>query len=606
MASPYLKNQSTVEDDPLLAFLTSKDAPDAETLTQLGNEALQSGKVSPEQAQALARDIAGKVSTPGSPYNKLAKKALGGAAPKTPKNQQQILNAFPSMEPADKVPGMQTPVDPVNAKLAESAQANAANNQAQVMAQFSPPTAVAEGSGLEVKKKQDIKNVTGTKNVMDTKDVAQTTTGTKNTTGTTDQISQLQQQVQNLAKEQQEKATLNQMFSPEQINAQASTWRDMPEFQNVQRGQEQLQNMIAMEAQRPIVQNMAHPLALLADAISFKPRNLAASTPSGQDTAAARGARILEYQQKLQKDKEDQANALRSAILGSKGGSQTMTLQTLKEATESTNKLEQLQKKINELVGTTQQQDTHTDGTSLTDTTENTVDNSIEATATDPKAKANSAANVKERMDRADYRTLFNSIDKDPVLKTQLLAGNSLVTQFHQLALPNITPQQVSEGMQTVRNTTTGLSGGSRSGVSERAETYMSSIDREFANLVQKWGNNVQNIPQNDPQFIQVKQELAAAYDSLSHERRSLIYAKLPAFQHVLNDHPDWEEDINNYAGGMSSLTGKGKAPSVKGVVTKARADAKTGGYDGSKPLPANATPAQKSLRLDYLKKKGS
>jgi hypothetical protein len=396
--SPYLlKLDQNLNPEERMAAL-GKDAIESgavdpeqamQTLIQQGTAALKSGQVTPQEAAANAKSLLGN--------NKLASPWA-----------------------------VQKEDTRVNAKLAESANNNASANMGQVMAQFSPPPAMARGSGRTQTNTGFLENTQGLENTMGTKDQSQVTSGTKNTQTDISQTTDMNAQRDALTKELMDKVSGNRFFTPSEINEQADTWRGMPEFQELGRGNRQLEDMIRMEAARPTVMNMAHPLALLTDAMYDQKTNVAGKVPAGQETQAERAKTIMGMYDKLQDNKRQQAESLRAAILAGKGGGSTITMQSLKEAQEIQKKREEIERSIREQAASEQIQDTHTDESSLKDTSQIKSGQKVEAKSEDPLIAAARASKVDPHRDMKWLQGKYMSEVKP--MRDQLLASQQAAT----------------------------------------------------------------------------------------------------------------------------------------------------------------------------------
>lgn len=184
--------------------------------------------------------------------------------------------------------------------------------------------------------------------------------------------------------------------------------------------------------------------------------------------------------------------------------------------------------------------------------------------------------NMMERQDRQDHRTAVNNLQKNPVIQKQLLTSNSIATGFDQIDKMELTsPQQVAEAMQVVRNATTGLTGGAKSGVTERVETYMPNIWRGWQNLVQKYNGSVENIPNNDPQLVQIKKELVQASKSINKEFWALVDAATGGFSEMYKRRDDLKESLLDLTNSYRSLVGNKPGMSNKEIDAKAAAATK-------------------------------
>lgn len=151
------------------------------------------------------------------------------------------------------------------------------------------------------------------------------------------------------------------------------------------------------------------------------------------------------------------------------------------------------------------------------------------------------------------YRQLSSRLASNPTASKQLSIANQVTTGFDQLSLPTVTPQVFHEGMQTLRNAT--LSQGGTSGVTERATTFMDSLEKKFQNLEQQYGNSVSNIPQNDPQFVQLKSEMASAYDDIRSKHQALIGSLTSGWTPTMAARrPDLDEGVKNQIASYGGL----------------------------------------------------
>lgn len=113
-------------------------------------------------------------------------------------------------------------------------------------------------------------------------------------------------------------------LSPMQIALTGESIARLPEVQEWQKGQKEVEDQLAMEKSRPMPVNL-QPIAALLD--SWYGSNLASSMKPSE-TVADRRKRILEYAQKAQQDRKDIAHNVISGVMGSKAG----YLDTIREA----------------------------------------------------------------------------------------------------------------------------------------------------------------------------------------------------------------------------------------------------------------------------------
>lgn len=211
------------------------------------------------------------------------------------------------------------------------------------------------------------------------------------------------------------------------------------------------------------------------------------------ESAAALQARFINAQQGIQKDRSDVQKGIYENMKTMGGG----TTSDLMSAMQNTSDQKTLQDTLNKTGQMKDQQDWKT-------------------------AQMINARNIQ-------------GLKQDPNVAKQVMSLNSMKNAFD-LLTQQPTPQTFHDAQQAVRNVSTGLTGGSKSGVEERAQTYMPSIERDFQNIQQAWGNNVQKIPANDPQMVQLKKDLQLLHQGVSEETMKGAIARTGGYNYIYED----------------------------------------------------------------------
>lgn len=217
-----------------------------------------------------------------------------------------------------------------------------------------------------------------------------------------------------------------------------------------------------------------------------------------------------------------------------------------------------------------------------TNTPSNTIQDTLAAMAgmkheEGDKDAINSALMRQEQQNWTKAQTIHQAniqgAKRDPVLQAQLKSINSVANVFD-LLQKNPNPQIFSESMQNLKAVTTGLTGGQKSGVEERMADYMPSIERDWKNLVQAYGNKVENIPKNDPQFMQLSKELVQARGAIASDLVNDAIVRTGGFDYIYNKYPKLEESrkawINSISGLSSRIPVGMNEPAIKEAARKA------------------------------------
>ena len=417
MASPYASAAQASSPDDMDSWLQSIGAKGAaaassgqvdpnqsiSALIKAGTQAIASGQVSPTDAAAKAKQMGMPVPAklpPPAQVRKMAKQVTASPYQPTGPDSQPTAAQLQAQQagglPTDTVADQQT-------RAAQQAQQNqiAQNNQQQVMAQMPQAPSVAQpgpfkrGSGQSAENMAEVKQGSLTKAETGTKNTQSETATDEQSRNNSNEIDNGQKvTASNGAQDtsgQTDTSRFLQTLTPEQIQSLYQTGGASAPGQNVSQGEQAIQNMINMEANRPVVTNYAHPLMALADALSLpgKETHFAEGMPAGQETAAGRNARILEYMQKLQSDKDANMRNMVAQIQAAKGGFiQNALMQKLVndqktgvEDTSGTKAIASQGQKLTNTAGNTAEQ-------SANNTQQNTIDttNMSKKSAQDPNA----------------------------------------------------------------------------------------------------------------------------------------------------------------------------------------------------------------------------
>jgi hypothetical protein len=214
MASPYQSAAPNPQGLPA--------GMDLEMLRALGEHALKSGMISPEEAAKHAQDIKDQQQVQRAPAGAPSPYGQPGGMP-GPKTQAEA-QSNPYQTPA------------INSAIAMNKQQQAIGNQTAVLAQTSPnvaqPPRQAAGSGQTVVNKGDIKN---TDSQSDTSTDTTTHEAGSKTTSVEKQ---------------------GMILNPDQINELNTDYTQLPQWKAAQEGINKQQNLIDMEARRPVAPNM--------------------------------------------------------------------------------------------------------------------------------------------------------------------------------------------------------------------------------------------------------------------------------------------------------------------------------------------------------------
>lgn len=263
------------------------------------------------------------------------------------------------------------------------------------------------------------------------------------------------------------------------------TVRNTPEFQTAQQGLEQNSDVLPQLMMHQASSAWIQPLAALADYVSSQSGNRGTASEGVKNISSATPAQqaqmLLKYQEDQQKRKDDLAKLLISS-------SSTLNKNRDKEVI---------------------------------------VTGDMTGGMNTPRARA-------ERF----HNEVLRKLDNNPNLSKQLQSANAMENALDMLSGKNgidVNPQLFHEGMQAIR---LNLAGAGRSGVGERSANYMDSLEKEWDNILQKWGNKVESIPPNDPQLVQLKRELEHARGMMKTQRGRLMNS-ITSGNEYLYDNPD-------------------------------------------------------------------
>lgn len=396
MASPYQSAPSDPQGLP--------PGMDLETLRALGEHALKSGMITPEEAAKHAQDLKDQQQVQRAPAGAPSPYGQPGGMP-GPKTQQEAQSA-PYQSPA------------INDAIAANKQQQAVGNQTAVLAQTAPqvaqPPRQATGSGQTVVNKGDTKSTAS------------------QTDATTDTASHQADTTATSVDKQ------GQILHPDQINELNMDYTQLPQWKAAQEGINQQQNLIDMESKRPSAPNMKVVGAFI-DQLNNGKTNYAASASSGE-TPAERANRILSYSQKLAQDKRDAMNTIVNAVGKSRSGMLESALIT----------------KLSDKTGTTDKS---------TDAATQAAGASTTKTATDPNAMIRggrvnpvTAANQFNTYSKGQLSTNDKSADQLNAIASEVGSGNPiddarmavLRASMDAVGRPNIAEVKLESGDQSV------------------------------------------------------------------------------------------------------------------------------------------------------------
>lgn len=290
--------------------------------------------------------------------------------------------------------------------------------------------------------------------------------------------------------------------TPDQMTSMMGDIRNDPQAIALQTGNDQmgesLGNILAMEQNS---NGWMKPLASLADYVSNQSGNKGTASqgyaPNGM-TDSERAKTLLTYQNDVQKRKEDLYKTQLTALNNYTKNQGNTTVQ------------------IGDGVG----------GSGLNS----------------PRGRA-------ERF----HNEILRKLDNNPTLAKQLGTANALESSLSLIG-PDmvVNPALMHDAMQSVRLNTVG---GGKSIGDERADTYMSSVVKDWQRVLEKYGNKVSSIPQDDPQLQQVKQELLHVRNMVMKQREKLLGSISSGQDWMYDANPDLKASLDKKLSNVRGLT---------------------------------------------------
>lgn len=157
----------------------------------------------------------------------------------------------------------------------------------------------------------------------------------------------------------------------------------------------------------------------------------------------------------------------------------------------------------------------------------------------DIAALQNSKMMMKDQQDWKTAQMLHarnvEGLKKDTTLQKQIASINSL-NNAQSLLTNYAQPQTFQEAQQAVRNVIGGMTGGGKSGVSERQKDYMDSIAKDWMALSQRATNGVSRIPQDDPQLVEMQNHINIVKQDLMEEAKRNSLARSGGYRFIYED----------------------------------------------------------------------
>lgn len=210
-----------------------------------------------------------------------------------------------------------------------------------------------------------------------------------------------------------------------------------------------------------------------------------------------------------------------------------------------------------------------------------------------------------QRLAFQTHKNMMARLDTDPILKSQLQGDfgldNALATIVQ---AKNITPNQLVEAQRTIMAAMSAARGG-QTGIDERAQMYLNTMGQGADRLAQWLSGTPSNISPNDPMVQHII--------NLAKIEQGNIQEVFGAHLGALKAGSEWMYDDPTNQKYSDSLTTKLQAmrsqflrhpATANATSSSGSAPGASGNYDGSTPLPPNASPDQKTQRLNFLKSK--
>lgn len=181
----------------------------------------------------------------------------------------------------------------------------------------------------------------------------------------------------------------------------------------------------------------------------------------------------------------------------------------------------------------------------------------------------------------------------------QVLASNAMLTALSQMSkLAQVPESIIKESTQTQRNAIASLLSTSRSAENERQVATLSSLWKDLGQRVSHLMNTVGNVPQDDPQLVQIKAELERNYMSILAEHQKLVTAAAAGYGPIL-DLPGNELLKSGYIQAVDAQNSLLTPEAVKEAQTRP-VHLKQGGGGGKKLPPRSQITSEQ--RDAYLK----
>jgi hypothetical protein len=155
----------------------------------------------------------------------------------------------------------------------------------------------------------------------------------------------------------------------------------------------------------------------------------------------------------------------------------------------------------------------------------------------------NPANRMQGAQDERDKRQIVQNIQKNPELQRTLAGVNTLRLGLNLLNSPELNPQLLREAQVQIR---TGLqmASGSRTGVDERAGTYLTDLGIDAQTIRQALVSDISRLDPRDPvvqHFRNVSNDALGKMNTLWHQQ---LAAASEGHESVLERHPEYRDDI--------------------------------------------------------------
>lgn len=212
---------------------------------------------------------------------------------------------------------------------------------------------------------------------------------------------------------------------------------------------------------------------------------------------------------------------------------------------------------------------------------------------------------AQNKIDEQDHRQILQSMNNNKIGNALTGSLNQLKNGLNLLSGPNANPQSIQEAQMMIRGAIQ-TGSGSRTGVDERAHTYINSLGLDFDSIKQFLTGDISKVTPDDPIIQHLASLSKNAGDTLSKQLNAQINLLSQGHGSMYDRRPDLKQDLLDKINAYNQIASAPAMP--KSVVAAAKPAHKTpappSNYDGSAPLPQGFTPEQKAARLKYLQQK--